>query len=206
LQLLEDEGFARVGNTTVSLDARLVVASSESLDDAATEGRFSPALLQRLDSARIDVPPLRDRDDDVVQLAQYFVERIARETETTPRKLSAEAENALLGHAWPGNVRELQTVMFRAVRVCAGDTIQRRHLMFQRRRVVSDGGEVASVIQIPAIGKSLDDITREAIHVTLVLTQGNLSATARILGISRPTLARKMRDDSMLCRSILVAS
>jgi DNA-binding NtrC family response regulator len=102
-------------------------------------------------------------------------------------------------------VRELKNVIERAVIVAGGKTIQLQHLLFQRRRSVQPGAdsEGEAVIRIPPGGKTLDEIEREAIQATLALTRGNLSATARILGISRPTLGRKLRAAGLERRMVV---
>ena len=207
LRVLEQRTFRRLGGSDeLPIAARVIAGTNISLEDSVDDGAFREDLFYRLNVVRIDLPALRDRGGDVETLARYFLELIARESGTPPIHLAPDAINALNGHPWPGNVRELKNVIERAVIVCAGEMIQRRHLMFQRRRLVPDAGEVSSIIQIPPDGKSLEAITREAIHVTLVLTHGNLSAAARILGISRPTLARKMREAGLMRRSVLAVS
>jgi two-component system, response regulator FlrC len=122
-----------------------------------------------------------------------------------PATLSADALTALCTHAWPGNVRELKNVIERAVIVAGGKTIQLQHLLFQRRRSIQPGVDVecGTVIRIPPGGKTLDEIESEAIQATLALTHGNLSATARILGISRPTLGRKLRSAGLERRMVV---
>lgn len=107
----------------------------------------------------------------------------------------------------PGNIRELKNVVERAVVVCTGDLIHPHHLSLQRRSLVPlDGPPAGAMIHIPPEGKSLQAIVDEAIHTTIGLTGGNLSAAARILGISRPTLTRKLRDESSVRRTILASS
>jgi NtrC-family two-component system response regulator AlgB len=110
-------------------------------------------------------------------------------------------------YGWPGNIRELRNVIERATVVCNGDVIEPRHLSLQRRSLVPLVEPPAgSVIHIPVEGKSLDAIMQEAIFATVSLTGGNLSAAARILGISRPTLARKLRENGMVRRTILASA
>jgi two-component system NtrC family response regulator len=163
-------------------------------------------LLELLRNAHLHLPSLRERGTDVEQIARHTLADIARPITAPPLTISTEAIHALRSHPWPGNVRELRNTVTRAAHVCEGGVIQRRHLLFQRRRVLQDAGEVASVIQIPAEGKTLEAIAREAIRVTLILTHGNLSETARTLGISRPTLARKMCEAGLSKQSVLQVS
>jgi len=202
LRVLEQRTFRRVGGSEeLPLAARIVAGTNATLEDAVDAGTFRADLFYRLNVARIDLPPLRDRAGDVERLAHHFLAQLRDETGVRALTLAPETVRALASHSWPGNVRELKNVIERAVIVCDGDALLPRHLMFQRRRMVQDARELANTIHIPPAGKSLEAMTHEAIQITLALTQGNVSATARILGISRPTLARKMRDAGLVRRS-----
>jgi len=207
LRVLEQRTFRRLGGTDeLPLNARIVAGTNASLEDAVDAGAFRADLFYRLNIARLDLPPLRDRGNDVEVLARFFVTQHATEHNRASLQLSSEAVDALKGHSWPGNVRELKNVIERAIIVCEGDVITARHLMFQRRRMVQGAQELPNTIHIPADGKTLEAIVHEAIQLTLGLTQGNLSATARVLGISRPTLARKMREAGFVRRNTLTIS
>jgi transcriptional regulator with PAS, ATPase and Fis domain len=206
LRVLEQRTFRRVGGSAeLPITARVIAGTNVSLSDAVDSGAFREDLFYRLSVVRLDLPPLRDRFGDVEVLARHFLRELARESDGVPATLSADALAALTMHSWPGNVRELKNVIERAVIVAGGKTIQTQHLLFQRRRSAQPGvdTENVTVIRIPPCGKSLDEIEREAIQATLVLTQGNLSATARILGISRPTLGRKLRAAGLERRMVV---
>ena len=138
---------------------------------------------------------------------EVFVKRHAESEGRQHLRLGQDSVSALERHRWPGNIRELKNVIERAVVVCTGDVIQPHHLSLQRRSYVPLVETPAGgVIRIPAEGKSLQAIVDEAIHTTIGLTGGNLSAAARILGISRPTLTRKLRDEGSVRRTILASS
>jgi two-component system response regulator HydG len=206
LRVLEQRSFRRVGGSAeLPIMARVIAGTNVSLADAVDAGAFREDLFYRLSVVRLDLPPLRERLGDVEILARHFLRELARESDGVPATLSVDALSALCSHSWPGNVRELKNVIERAVIVAGGKTIQLQHLLFQRRRSVQPGadseGEV--VIRIPPGGKTLDEIEREAIQATLALTRGNLSATARILGISRPTLGRKLRAAGLERRMVV---
>jgi len=157
--------------------------------------------------ARLELPALRERDGDIPILAHYFVKRHAEAEGRGALRLAQDSVSALERHRWPGNIRELKNVIERAVVVCTGDVIQPHHLSLQRRSFIPLVETPAGgVIRIPAEGKSLQAIVDEAIHTTIGLTGGNLSAAARILGISRPTLTRKLRDEGSARRTILASS
>lgn len=209
LRVLEQRTFRRVGGAVeLPINARIIAGTNVALADAVDAGEFREDLFYRLSVVRIDLPPLRERPGDIEQLARHFLISIAQESDGDPASLSVDAISALCSHNWPGNVRELKNVIERAVIVAIGKIIQRQHLLFQRRRSVRPGGdpEVGALIRIPPGGKTLDEIESEAIQATLAIAQGNLSATARILGISRPTLARKLRQAGLERRSILTAT
>ncbi len=206
LRVLEQRTFRRVGGSVeLPIMARVIAGTNVSLADAVDGGAFREDLFYRLSVVRLDLPPLRDRFGDIEILARHFLRELARETDGVPATLSVDALAALASHSWPGNVRELKNVIERAMIVAGGKTIQRQHLLFQRRRSSPPGVDTESgtVIRIPPGGKTLDEIECEAIRATLVLTQGNLSATARILGISRPTLSRKLRSAGLERRMVV---
>lgn len=218
LRVLEQRTFRRVGGSAeLPLQARVIAGTNVALGDAVDSGIFREDLFYRLSVARIDIPPLRDRQGDVERLARHFLDEIARDSGIASPPISAAALEALRGHRWPGNVRELKNVIERATIVSGGVTIQPHHLQFQRRRAVGAAGERppagaafdadgAALIRIPDTGKTLAEIEIEAIHATIMLARGNLSATARILGISRPTLARKLRQAGMTRQTVLARS
>jgi transcriptional regulator with PAS, ATPase and Fis domain len=209
LRVLEQRTFRRVGGSVeLPIHARVVAGTNVALGDAVDRGEFREDLFYRLSVVRVDLPPLRERPGDVELLARHFLMTLARETNDDPATLSADALAALRSHSWPGNVRELKNVIERAVIVAGGKVIQRQHLLFQRRKSVTptqNEGEVGALIRIPPTGKTLEEIECEAIRATLAIAGGNLSATARILGISRPTLARKLRQAGLARQSVLSA-
>jgi transcriptional regulator with PAS, ATPase and Fis domain len=197
LRVLEERKCRRLGGTEeVMIRARIVAGTNVALEKAVTEGTFREDVFYRLNGVRIDIPPLRERSSDIEALAKHFLKELGDTNEAVPLTLSSDALQALCAHRWPGNVRELKNVLERAALLCDGPSIEVRHLVIQRRTsvAVTAGSNIVGTIQIPSEGKSLEEITREAIQHTLLLTRGNLSATARVLGISRPTLARKLRE------------
>ena len=207
LRVVEDRRFRRLGGSDErALSARIIAGTNSSLETAVADNRFRADLFYRLNVARLELPPLRDREGDIPLLAHYFVKRHS-ESEGRDLRLAPDSVGALERHRWPGNIRELKNVIERAAVVCTGDVIQPHHLSLQRRSFIPLVETPAGgVIRIPAEGKSLQAIVDEAIHTTIGITGGNLSAAARILGISRPTLARKLRDEGSVRRTILASS
>jgi transcriptional regulator with PAS, ATPase and Fis domain len=196
LRALEERRVRRLGGLQeVEITCRIIAAANSSLHDAVARLEFREDLYYRLNVFRVALPPLRDRDGDVELLARHFLAELARQQELEPKTLDPGALAALRAHNWPGNIRELKNVIEHAAILCEGETIGAAHLMIQQRRTHSARpGAAIREIQIPPEGKSLDAIEREAVSATLEITRGNRSAASRILGISRPTLARKMRE------------
>ncbi len=197
LRALEERRVRRLGGLQeVDITCRIIAAANSSLHDAVARLEFREDLYYRLNVFRVALPPLRDREGDVELLGAYFLNELARQQELEPKSLDASAVAALRAHNWPGNIRELKNVIEHAAILCEGEVISASHLMIQQRRSHSAARTDGAIreIQIPPEGKSLDMIEKEAVSATLEITRGNRSAASRILGISRPTLARKMRE------------
>lgn len=193
---LEEYSISRFGGGESIVHCRVIAASKTKLEDRVAAGAFREDLLARLAVLRIELPPLRERDDDVRLIADHMLAEVARLQGTTRRQIGLDALGVLRAHRWPGNVRELKHVIERALVVCDGPFIGAEHLLINQRRTGSSavrGAATFGEIRIPADGKRLRDIEKEALELTLQLTDYNQSAAARILCISRPTLARKLR-------------
>jgi transcriptional regulator with PAS, ATPase and Fis domain len=196
LRVIEAGHVRRLGALEeVPIQCRIVVTSKQKLEERVAAGTFSAELLARLSMMRIDLPPLREREDDARAIADHLLGEIAR-TYGGPRKhLAIDAAEVLRGHRWPGNIRELRYVLERAITLSDSGLITAAHMMIQQRRSLAAGSPAGSYteIRVPHSGKRLRDIEREALEITLQITNFNQSAAARLLGISRPTLARKLR-------------
>ncbi|HEU4996255.1 MAG TPA: sigma 54-interacting transcriptional regulator [Gemmatimonadaceae bacterium] len=194
LRVLESRRVRLLGGTEeMEIGCRLVAAAHPLLEHSVTTGAFREDLYYRLNVFTITLPPLRDRQEDIALIArQCLAESVSEHGRV--KVLAPAALEALYTHRWPGNVRELRNVIERAA-ILSGDerTIQPEHLLIQRRTDAASRDSVGE-IRIPRAGKTLAALEREAIEIVLRLTNGNRSAAARMLGISRPRLARKMRD------------
>ena len=199
LRALESRAARRLGGfDEIAIECRIIAAASTMLEQVVATGEFREDLFYRLNVFSITIPPLRDRVEDVEVIARHFLAAETREYQS-PRKFSDDAVAAMRAHRWPGNVRELKNVVERAA-ILSGDApiVKPEHLMIQRRSAArvnppEDGG---ADIRIPKQGMSLADIEREAVRITLQMTGGNQAAAARLLGISRPTLAKKMNESA----------
>ena len=209
LRMLEDRTYRPIGGTDEkTVNCRVIAGTNVPLFSAVRAGRFREDLYYRLNVFCIELPPLRQRSADIVPLAEHFLREIATRQGIPPKALHPTARELLEQHSWPGNARELRNVIERASILAPGGIILPTHLKLQRRELIAfdDVGSIVGQIAIPTRGKSLQAIEREAIRLTMILCEGNVSAASRILGISRPTLTRKMREGGITRRSLLASS
>jgi DNA-binding NtrC family response regulator len=197
LRTLEEYSIPRFGGgNDVTVHCRVIASSKTRLEDRVAAGLFREELLARVAVLRIELPPLREREDDARLIATHILAEATRLYGAPRRELGLDAAATLRVHRWPGNVRELKHVIDRAIVVCEGQIIGAEHLSINQRRAGAAairGAVTFGEIRIPADGKRLRDVEREALEMTMQLTEFNQSAAARILCISRPTLARKLR-------------
>ena len=194
LRVLESRRVRLLGGAEeLEIKCRVMAAANPLLEQAVASGAFREDLFYRLNVFAINLPALRERPDDITLIArQCLAESVSEHGRV--KVLSPEALQALHAHRWPGNVRELRNVIERAAILSGEDrAIRPEHLLIQRR-LSGAGADSAGEIRIPRTGKTLAAIEREAIELALRITNGNRSAAARMLGISRPRLARKVRD------------
>jgi DNA-binding NtrC family response regulator len=179
LRVLDGVPYYRLGGQKkVATDARIVAATNQDLGEAVRAGRFRSDLYHRLNQCQIRVPPLRERRDDIVPLAEHFLKQHAADA-----ALAIEARAALRRHDWPGNVRELKNVITRAA-------IAAKNYMIR----IEDLPPFEAVDCLLAKGTlRLDGLEREAIFEALRKTGGHHQKTAELLGISRRTLSRKLK-------------
>jgi DNA-binding NtrC family response regulator len=183
LRALEERVIRRVGGTrAIPFDVRLIAATHVDLADAVRRGEFREDLYYRLNVVPIELPALRDRSDDVVMIAQYFLARFAREYDLEPLQLTPGATRALRERRWTGNVRELRNVIERAVLLSTGPALEVDDVAEPQRVEHANG-----VLPFPA---TLSDLNRAAVARMLELCGGNKTEAARRLGISRPRLHR----------------
>ncbi|HTQ38721.1 MAG TPA: sigma 54-interacting transcriptional regulator [Pirellulales bacterium] len=193
LRVLEGHAFERVGGSDpIQCDVRVIAATNRDLERAVAEGLFRRDLFFRLHVLEIFVPALRKRPEDIAELGLHFLAKFNAETGRKIRGFSPEAMDQLLRYRWPGNVRELKNVVERAVVLTRGEFIEVEDLTLSK---LSTAGDTAEVVPNPADmfePMSLEELERRHIHATLNATNWNKSQTARILGIERSTLDRKI--------------
>jgi DNA-binding NtrC family response regulator len=185
LRVLETHKFCRLGgNQEITSDFRLVCATHTDLEKQVEDGRFREDLFYRINVFSIEVPPLRERPDDILPLTRYFVEKYARAMGKPIANVSPEAEAVLLAYRWPGNVRELENAVERAMVIGKGPMLDEHDLPVSARNG-------AAADEPPA--RSLSAM--EKIHIARVLedSAGNVTHAAKVLGIDRATLYNKLR-------------
>ena len=197
LRVLEERKLRRVGGLEERpVECRVIAATNRDLSDRVALGHFREDLYYRLNVVAIQLPALRERGTDVLDLARYFVDTLAHERGLPQKRLSAATVDVLTGYRWPGNIRELRNTIERAVIMAEGEMIQPEHIVIRRRQSDYAATQPAAdelVLKLPSRGINLEEAERRVILATLELTAGNQSKAARMLGISRPRLARKLQ-------------
>ena len=189
LRVLQEREFERVGGTkTIKVDVRLITATNTDLSAAVKEGRFREDLFWRINVVRINMPPLRERREDIPLLVHHFIKKYAAENNRPVKGISEEALQLLLHYDFPGNVRELENIIESAVVLCRGDTITPELLPENVRNVAKN----TQSLTIP-LGLPFEEIERRVIEATLAYAGGNKTKTARILRIGKRTLFRKLK-------------
>ena len=211
LRFVQEKQFERVGGReTLTADVRIVAATNRDLGAMAQQNQFRSDLYFRLRVVEIEIPSLRARGaDDIVALADHFVEQLARRYRKGPLRLSSTVKPVISAYAWPGNVRELENTIERAVVLCHGPKITVEDLRLDQPRAASNTGTftaVDSMIGIPVMtapvadneislpaNLELEEVERRYARAVLDRENGNQSAAARALGISRNKLARLLK-------------
>ena len=189
LRVLQEGEVQRVGGSeTIQVDVRIIAATHVDLARAVADGRFRADLFYRLNVISIEIPPLRDRREDIPLLVQYFLDKYNKLTGKKLNGILPEALDHLERCDWPGNVRELENAIERAIVLATGDLITKAD-------VSDNSGAKDPTGTIPfRVGQSLADLEREAILRTLKAVDGDKDAAARILGIGVATLYRRLKE------------
>ena len=187
LRVLQSGEIQRVGGLrTVPVDLRIISATNKDLKQAIAQHQFRADLYYRISTLSILVPPLRERAEDILPLAEHFIRRHELRLNRHPVPLPQETAEAIRRYPWPGNIRQLESAVERAVHLAEGGALLPEHFgiadLMENRRPAAPAPAQAT----------LEDIERQAIAAALVRFGGNISQTAFALGVSRPTLYRKM--------------
>jgi len=190
LRVLEERAFERVGGAkTLQVDVRLVAATNKDLKKLVSEGKFRDDLFYRLSVVAVDLPPLRQRREDIPLLVKTFLDEFGRENNKQVRELTLEALNVLLAYDWPGNVRELRNAVEQMVVLARSDKLTVRDVPATVRM-----GADLTRINVVRTGMTVEEAERQLIAQALKEMDGNRTKAAKKIGISRRTLHRKLKE------------
>jgi two-component system response regulator HydG len=190
LRVLENGEVVRLGsNDALKVDVRLISATNKNLDEMVNDKQFREDLYYRIKGVILQLPPLRERREDIPLLIHFFLQQFAEKYAREIEGLRPEAQQILLAHSWPGNVRELRMTIEQMVVLSSGPMIGAESLPQNMRPASAPVGEMRSLA-----GLSMEQVEKEHIRSTLELTKGNREQAAKILGIGERTLYRKIKE------------
>jgi len=198
LRVLQDREFERLGGTkTCKVDVRVVAATNQDLRAALEEGTFREDLYYRLNVVPINIPPLRERKEDIPYLVDHFIERFRRDSGKPIRGITPAAQKLLMEFHWPGNVREVENIIERAVALSTGDMLDVADIRLDISPAKSSGADLAPAAGsasnvFPPPGKTLEQFEDEIIKEAVRRANGNKSQAARLLGLSRNALRYRL--------------
>lgn len=191
LRALQEKEITRVGGTkAIKVDVRVLAATNRDLEAMVKEKRFREDLFYRLNVIPLDIPPLRQRRDDIVVLMEYFLRKHSANSGGKPMKVSAEARKLLLDYAWPGNVRQLESAIERALLLAESDEITVEDLPMEIRdvaRIEGSGG-----FKLPAEGIDFEQLEKSLLIQAMDQTNWNITRAAKLLGLSFRTMQYRL--------------
>jgi len=200
LRVLEEGAFRRVGGLKdIPFDARIIAASNRDLRTESEAGRFRLDLYYRLSVIQIDIPSLRERGDDVIQLADYYIELFGKRLRKSVRGIEEDVAQAFRQYHWPGNVRELRNVIERALILEDDDVITTKYvprtMVTGTNQLTSerDGFGIHETFRLPPAGASLEKVELSLVRQAIDRSGGNQTRAAELLGISRDQLRYRLK-------------
>ena len=191
LRALQEREIRRVGGTrAIKVDVRVVAATNRDLRAMVADGRFRDDLYYRINVLSIDVPPLRERREDIPVLINYFLKKHTRNTSRLVRGLTPETRRLMLDYSWPGNVRQLESAIERAILLCEGDLITVEDLPLEVRQEARPATQGA--FKLPPEGISFEDVERDLIIQAMEQTDYNITKSAKLLGLTFRTLQYRL--------------
>jgi DNA-binding NtrC family response regulator len=194
LRFLESGEYQPVGHSgCLRADVRVIAATNRDLAGEVSAGRFREDLFYRLNVVPLALPPLRERDGDIVELLHYHTAQAAERYSLDTPRYSTQALRQLRGYAWPGNVRELRNLCERLVILCGGREIGLDNLPQEIRQPQTAATQGRGSFHLPPEGVRLDEVEVTLIRQALQKTGGNRSRAARLLGLTRDTLLYRLK-------------
>jgi DNA-binding NtrC family response regulator len=201
LRFLEEKTFRRVGGSAdIRVDVRVVAATNRNLEDHVREGKFRQDLYYRLNVLRVEVPPLRVRGNDILLLAQHFLETFQKEFKRSVRGLSPSAETALKTYGWPGNVRELRNLVERAVLLAEDEMLQPGDFESLHTGHATPGNGHGA-FSLPAGGVQLEEVEKNLVVQALDRAGGNQTRAAALLGLHRDQIRYRIEKFGLAKKS-----
>lgn len=196
LRVLQEKKFYRVGGEReVNVDVRVLAATNKNLEEEVKKGNFREDLFYRLNVGNINIPPLRDRKEDIPVLAYAFLNEFSQKFDKKVKRIEPAAIELLQSYYWKGNIRELRNVLERVTLLLEDDELKERHFQFlipQGQLNVKQSDEF--VLKVPSKGIKIDLVLRKLIEETLRITNGNQVKAAQVLGLSRSKLRYRMEQ------------
>ncbi|AXI09778.1 PAS domain-containing protein [Oceanobacillus sp. 143] len=193
LRVLQENVVYRIGDSSgKEINVRFVAATNQDLEQLMKEKKFRSDLFYRLNVIQIIMPPLRNRISDILELANFFLNHFAVKYQVSPPEMETDASQLLLDYHWPGNVRELRNLMERMIILSESSVIHKHDLLRLFKQEAPDAFYESKAIDTKKLRRQMDNIEKQLIEETLIEMNGNKSASARKLGISRVTLYNKI--------------
>lgn len=195
LRAIQEKEIDRIGGKApIKVDTRIIATSNRNLDECVKNGTFRQDLYYRLNVVNINIPPLKDRPDDIIVLAKHFAKKYSELNDIPLKEMTPAAEQKLLNYLWPGNVRELENTVHRAVLLSSGDKIDADAILLDDIDAVINPAAGTEMSGAEFVGSTVASMERNLIIDTLKHTMGNRTTAANILGISIRTLRNKLKQ------------
>jgi len=209
LRVLQERKFERIGGTsTIEVDVRVISATNKNLEEEVKKGNFREDLYYRISVYPINLPPLRERKEDIPQLVAYFLDKFNKKMKRKVKSISDRALEHLMNYVWPGNVRELENVLERSMLNCSNEMLLPEHLPItvtsHEINSLSDSFHIdfEKAIALAKDVPAWDDVEKEVCRLALKLTNRNISEAAVRLGIGRTTLYRKLKKYDLFVQGV----
>ena len=195
LRAIQEKEIDRIGGKApIKVDTRIIATSNRNLDECVKNGTFRQDLYYRLNVVNINIPPLKDRPDDIIVLAKHFAKKYSELNDIPLKEMTPAAEQKLLNYLWPGNVRELENTVHRVVLLSTGDKIDEDAILLDDIDAVINPAAGTEMSGAEFVGSTVACMERNLIIDTLKHTMGNRTTAANILGISIRTLRNKLKQ------------